>query len=109
MADPHDLLWQHLQGSPRGLKFLRDFAEDGVTLQFYCAEAHLAAEITDDPFKQADTDLREAWLEQHRVDVMQIPPSHVLRNASEVSDAILSIATGRVERFADAASGKSAK
>jgi len=31
---------------------------------------------------------------------MQVPPSHVLRNAGEVAEAILDIATRRKERFA---------
>ncbi len=100
MADPQTLLWQHLKDSPRGLDFIRGFDAGGFELPFYCSDAHLAVEIEDDPFRNARDAAREAWLEEHRVDVMQIPSSHVLRNASEVADAILSIAGPRKERFA---------
>lgn len=100
MADPQTLLWQHLKDTPQGLDFVRDFEADGFTLPFYCEAAHLAVEIEADPFKSRDNAAREAWQEAHRVDIMQVPPSHVLRNASEVADAILAIAGTRRERFA---------
>ena len=44
--------------------------------------------------------VRERWQEQHRVDIMQVPPAHILRNASEVAEAIVDIATRRRARFA---------
>ncbi|MFA6219535.1 MAG: DUF559 domain-containing protein [Erythrobacter sp.] len=100
MADPQALLWHHLKDAPRGLEFVRDFEADGFTLPFYCEAAHLAIEIEADPFKSKIHAAREAWQEAHRVDVMQVPPSHVLRNASEVAAAILAIAGPRKERFA---------
>ena len=101
MADPQSLLWEHLKDTPRGLKFVRDFAGDGFVLPFYCREAHLAVEIEDDPFKSKKHKLRDAWQDIHRVDIMQVPPSHVKQNASEVADAILDIAEPRRDRFAD--------
>ena len=102
MADPHALLWEHLKDAPRGLTFVRDYADDGFTLPFYCEDAHLAVEIEDDPFKTAKHDTRDAWQEANRVDIMQVPPSHVKQNASEVADAILDIAEPRRGRFAKA-------
>lgn len=100
MADPQTLLWQHLKDAPQGLEFVRDFEADGFILPFYCEAAHLAIEIEADPFKSKVHAAREAWQEANRVDVMQVPPSHVLQNASEVADAIVSIAAPRKERFA---------
>jgi adenine-specific DNA-methyltransferase len=100
MADPQTLLWQHLKDAPQGLEFVRDFEADGFTLPFYCEAAHLAVEIEADPFKSRNDAAREAWQEAYRVDIMQVPPSHVLRNALEVADAILAIAGPRKERFA---------
>ena len=99
-ADPQTLLWQHLKDAPRELEFLRDHEAEGFTLPFYCAEAHLAIEVNDDPFKHGEDGARERWQERHRVDIMQVPPTHVLRNAGEVAAAILDIATRRKERFA---------
>lgn len=98
-ADPRTLLWQHLKDAPRGLEFVRDFEGPDFTLHFYCEAAHLAIEIDDDPFKKPAQDARESWQEQHLVDVMQVPPSHVLRNATEVAEAILDIAGPRKARF----------
>lgn len=100
MADPQTLLWQHLKDAPQGLEFVRDFEADGFILPFYCEAAHLAIEIEADPFKSKAHAAREAWQEANRVDVMQVPPSHVLQNASEVAVAIVSIAAPRKERFA---------
>ncbi|MEC7533822.1 MAG: DUF559 domain-containing protein, partial [Pseudomonadota bacterium] len=100
MADAHTLLWQHLEQAPQGLSFVRDHEAEGFTLPFYCAEAHLAIEVNDDPFKHREDGARERWQERHRVDIMQVPPAHVLRNASEVAEAILDIASRRKERFA---------
>lgn len=99
-ADPQTLLWQHLENAPQGLMFVRDHEAEGFVLPLYCAEAHLAIEVDDDPFKPKNDSARERWQEQHRVDIMQVPPSHVLRNASEVAEAILDIASRRKERFA---------
>ena len=59
-----------------------------------------AIEVNDDPFKHREDGARERWQERHRVDIMQVPPAHVLRNASEVAEAILDIAGRRKERFA---------
>ena len=100
MADAHTLLWQHLEQAPQGLSFVRDHEAEGFTLPFHCAEAHLAIEVNDDPFKRREDGVRERWQERHRVDIMQVPPAHVLRNASEVAEAILDIASRRKERFA---------
>ena len=99
-ADPQTLLWQHLKDAPQGLMFVRDHEAEAFVLPFYCEEAHLAIEVDDDPFKPKNDGARERWQEQHKVDIMQVPPSHVLRNASEVADAILDIASRRKERFA---------
>ena len=99
-ADPQTLLWQHLKDASRELEFLRDHEAEGFTLPFYCAAAHLAIEVDDDPFRANQNGARERWQERHRVDIMQVPPTHVLRNAGEVAAAILDIATRRKERFA---------
>ncbi len=99
-ADPQTLLWQHLEHAPQGLMFVRDHEAEGFVLPLYCAEAHLAIEVDDDPFRRKEDGVRERWQERHRVDIMQVPPSHVLRNASEVAEAIVDIASRRKERFA---------
>lgn len=98
-ADPQTLLWQHLKDAPKGLMFVRDHPAEEFVLPFYCEEAHLAIEVDDDPFKPKADGARERWQEQHKVDIMQVPPAHVLRNASEVAEAILDIASRRKERF----------
>ena len=100
MADPQTLLWQHLEHAPQGLQFVRDHEAEGFTLPLYCADAHLAIEIEEDPFRRRADGARERWQEQHKVDIMQVPPAHVLRNASEVAEAILDIASRRKKRFA---------
>lgn len=100
-ADPQTLLWQHLKDAPQGLMFVRDHpASEGFVLPFYCEDAHLAIEVDDDPFKPKTGGDRERWQEQHKVDIMQVPPAHVRRNASEVAEAIVDIATRRKARFA---------
>ncbi len=101
MTDPQTLLWQHLKDTPQGLQFVRDHEAEGFVLPLYCAEAHLAIEVDDDPFKPKNDSERERWQEKHRVDIMQVPPSHVRRNASEVAAAIVDIATRRKARFAN--------
>lgn len=100
MADPQALLWQFLNGEPQGLHFVREYQADGFVLHFYCEAAHLGVEIDDNPFKPDGGGVRERWQEQHRVDIMQVPPAHILRNASEVAEAIVDIATRRRARFA---------
>lgn len=99
-ADPHTLLWQHLRDAPNGLHFVRDHRAADFLLPLYCEEAHLGIEVEDDPFKSTKSAGCEHWQEQHRVDIMQVPASHVLRNASEVAEAIIDIAGRRKERFA---------
>ena len=98
-ADPQALLWQHLKDTPQGLFFVRDHPAEDFVLPFYCEEAHLAIEVDDDPFRPRDDAARERWQDRHKVDIMQVPPSHVLRNAGEVAEAILDIATRLKERF----------
>ena len=99
-ADPKTLLWEHLKDQPQGLSFVRDHTAGDFVLPFYCEDAHLAIEVDDDPFRPKNDGARERWQERHKVDIMQVPPAHVLRNASEVADAIIDIASRRKERFA---------
>ncbi len=99
-ADPQALLWQQLKDEPQGLVFVRDHPVGDFLLPFYCEAAHLAIEVTDDPFKSKDYGARECWQDRYKVDIMQVPPGHVLRNAGEVAEAILDIAARRKERFA---------
>lgn len=100
MTNPQTLLWQHLKDAPQGLLFVRDHPAEDFVLPFYCEDAHLGIEVDDDPFKPKNSGERERWQEQHKVDIMQVPPAHVLRNAAEVAAAILDIASRRKERFA---------
>ena len=98
MADAHTLLWQHLERRRRGCFRARSRGR-GLHPAILLRGGASRDRGHDDPFKHREDGARERWQERHRVDIMQVPPAHVLRNASEVAEAILDIASRRKERF----------
>ena len=70
-------------------------------LDFYCAKARLAIEIdgmSHDVGDRPERDLRrDTWLEERGVMVVRIPAGALIRNVGETIDAIVRIATERID------------
>ncbi|MBS0482247.1 MAG: DUF559 domain-containing protein [Proteobacteria bacterium] len=103
MSLPEVLLWQHLRGSPSGIRFRKQHPAGNYILDFFCARANLAIEIDgmahgmgDAPQKDAR---RDAWLAAHRIDTVRIAACDVLRDPQIVVETIVALVGDRLERF----------
>ena len=103
MTLPEGLLWRHLRGSPNGLRFRNQHPAGDYVLDFFCARANLAVEIdgiSHDMGDRAERDIRrDAWLREHRIDVVRFPASDVLRDLAAVAASIVALGTQRLEQF----------
>jgi very-short-patch-repair endonuclease len=92
MSLPEVLLWQHLKGSPNGLKFRRQHPIDPYTVDFYCRQAKLVVELDGamhDGARAARDEVRDARLMEQGFAVLRIPAEHVLRDAAAIAEWIL--------------------
>ena len=103
MSLPEVLLWNHLKGSPQGLRFRNQHAAGDYVLDFFCARAHLAIEIDGIAHDMGDRPerdvVRDAWLAEHRIDTLRIPARDVLADPAEVAESIVRLAAERLVRF----------
>ena len=106
MSLPEGLLWQHLRESPGGLRFRKQHAAGDFVLDFFCARANLAIEvdgIAHDMGDRPERDIRrDAWLRDHRIEVVRIPARDVLRDPAAVAESIVALASERLGSFGKA-------
>ena len=106
MSLPEGLLWQHLRGSPGGLRFRKQHAAGDFVLDFFCARANLAIEVDGIAHDMGDRPardiMRDAWLRDHRIDVVRFPARDVLRDPAAVAASIVALASERLESFGKA-------
>jgi len=103
MSLPEGLLWQHLRGSPNGLRFRNQHPAGGYVIDFFCARANLAIEIDGIAHGMGERpqrdERRDAWMRDHRVDTFRIPASDVLRDPVAVAESIVAHALSRIASF----------
>jgi very-short-patch-repair endonuclease len=106
LTKPEFLLWQLLRTSPSGYKFRNQHPAGPFILDFFCARANLAIEI--DGFAHGTSDrperdaARDVWLAEHRIDTLRIPAADVLKDATEVANAVIATIEDRLNRFGKA-------
>jgi very-short-patch-repair endonuclease len=84
MTLPEVLLWQHLKGSPSGIRFRRQHPIGPYITDFYCAEARLVIEIDgqshDMGQRPAQDHSRALYLEQKGYRIVRLPAADVLND-----------------------------
>jgi len=95
MTPPEVALWQHLRGSPAGIRFRRQYAVGSFVADFYCPVAKLVIEVDgaihDGDEAQVKDMARDAWLRSEGFEVIRVTGSDVLRDSAAVADAILQL------------------
>jgi very-short-patch-repair endonuclease len=103
LTKPELMLWLILRTSPGGHKFRKQHPAGPYVLDFFCARANLAIEIdgfAHDTGDRPERDARrDAWLAEHRIDTFRIPAVDVLRNATDVAEAIVATIEDRLLCF----------
>ncbi len=106
MSLPEAMLWRHLRGSPNGQRFRNQHPAGDYVLDFFCARANLAIEIDGIAHDMGDRpqrdEARDAWLREHRIDVVRIPARDVLADPVGVAEGIMGLATDRLTTFGKA-------
>jgi very-short-patch-repair endonuclease len=104
MSLPEVLLWRELKAN--GLHFRKQHRAGAFVLDFFCARANLAVEvdgISHDMGNQPERDIqRDAWLRAHRIDVVRIAASEVLRDPYAVAQSVTELALERLAKFGKA-------
>jgi very-short-patch-repair endonuclease len=106
LTKPEFKLWKILRTAPGGHKFRNQHPAGPYILDFFCARANLAIEIdgiVHDTEGRPERDARrDAWLAENRVDTLRISATDVLKDVTEVVNAILMIIEKRLGRFGKA-------
>jgi very-short-patch-repair endonuclease len=106
MSLPEVKLWQILRTLPGGHRFRRQHPAGPFVLDFFCARANLAIEIDGFSHETGDRPMRDeardAWLRERRIDTLRIPAADVLRDAAEVTEAIVQVVGERLALFGKA-------
>ncbi len=106
LTKPEFRLWQHLRTSPGGHRFRNQHPAGPYILDFFCARANLAIEVdgfAHDTGDRPERDARrDAWLAENRVDRLRFAASDVLKDVTEVVNAILAVVEERLVRFGKA-------
>ncbi|MGB3723939.1 MAG: endonuclease domain-containing protein [Pacificimonas sp.] len=104
MSEPELLLWQHLRGSPAGLRFRRQHPAGPYVLDFYCAKAKLCIEVDGEQHgtetaREHDAK-RDAYLRMQGINVVRYSTAEVWRDASGVAETIVYLAIDRADGLA---------
>ena len=95
MTPPEVALWQHLRGSPSGIRFRRQYAVGPFVADFYCPATKLVIEVDgaihDGEMAQAKDKARDAWLRSEGFEVIRITGSDVLKDSAAVADSIVQL------------------
>lgn len=106
MTLPEALLWRHLRGSPRGIRFRSQHPAGAYVLDFFCARANLAIEIDGISHEMGDRPRRDrnrdAWLERCGIRTIRIPAGEALRDPQAVAETIIALAQVRLQSFGKA-------
>jgi very-short-patch-repair endonuclease len=98
LSPPEARLWNRLRERKLGTPvFRRQHPIGPYVLDFFCAKARLAVEIDGMSHDLGDRPQRDAsrddWLRARGLTVMRVAASEATRNADEVADAIVRLAT----------------
>ena len=106
LTPPEIMLWQHLKGTPDGIRFRKQHAAGDYILDFFCARANLAIEVDgfahdtgDRPERDA---ARDAWLLEHRIDTVRIPAAEVFKDAQGIAQSLVTFVEERLRTFGKA-------
>ncbi|MFB9772480.1 endonuclease domain-containing protein [Sphingomonas yabuuchiae] len=102
------MLWQHLRGSPDGMRFRRQHPIGCYVADFFCAKARLIVEVDGaihgvEARPIRDT-ARDRYLNENGYRVMRIGAADILRDAEAVAASIVSLAAAPLHH-SPAASG----
>ena len=90
---PEVLLWQHLRGKPRGLKFRRQHPVRHWVVDFYCDSAKTVVEVDGIAHAMGDRpqrdELRDAALRTEGLSILRIPAVEILRDPTAAAESIL--------------------
>ena len=90
---PETLLWRLLKGSPDGVHFRCQHPVGPYVLDFYCAMAKVAFEVDgiahDMGGRPERDEQRDAWLNEHGIEVVRIPAAEVLKSAENVAESMV--------------------
>jgi very-short-patch-repair endonuclease len=99
MTLPEVMLWQNLRGSPAGLKFRKQHPSGPYIADFYCHKARMIIEVDgmahdmgDNPVKD---ELRDKWFAERDLEVVRIPATDILKNATSVSQSLVAYAMNK--------------
>ena len=100
MTPPEVFLWQHLREQDL-VKIRRDHPLGPYALDFFCSKAKLAIEvdgIAHDMGNNPARDVqRDAYATALGIETIRIPASDVLKNSSEVADAVVQMCLARIK------------
>jgi very-short-patch-repair endonuclease len=106
MTKPELMLWHLLRQSPNGHKFRKQHPAGPYVLDFFCARANLAIEVdgfAHETGERPERDMkRDVWLAERKIDTLRIPATDVLKDATEVANAVIATVEDRLNRFGKA-------
>ena len=99
MSVPERILWRHLRGRPRGLKFRRQHPAGTYIIDFYCARLRLAIEVDGWTHDSAETMKRDqaksAFLRWQGIATTRIPAAAVMDDIEATITRLLDICDAR--------------
>ena len=99
MSVPERILWRHLRGRPRGLKFRRQHPAGAYIIDFYCARLRLAIEVDGWAHDSAETIKRDqaksAFLRSQGIATTRIPAAAVMDDIEATITRLLDICDAR--------------
>jgi very-short-patch-repair endonuclease len=99
MSVPERILWQHLRGRPRGLKFRRQHPAGAYIIDFYCARLRLAIEVDGWAHDSAKTMKRDkaksAFLRSQGIATTRVPAATVIDDIEATMTRLLEICDAR--------------
>ena len=99
MSLPEVILWKLLCKQPLGVKFRRQHPVGPFVIDFYCPGAKLGIEIdgiAHDMGENPERDVaRDEWLRERGIEITRIPAADVLKSATSVAEAIISLCRSR--------------
>ena len=99
MSVPERILWRHLRGRPRGLKFRRQHPAGAYIIDFYCARLRLAIEVDGWAHDSAETikryQAKSAFLRSQGIATTRIPAATVMDDIEATMTRLLDICDAR--------------
>lgn len=102
MSPPEVQLWQHLRGSPNGIRFRRQHPIGDYVVDFYCSKARLVIEIDgrvhDGAARAEHDERRDRYLKDRGLQVYRVAAAEVLKDSQKVADAVVALAARPLHR-----------